>query len=180
MNDIAAHSSIVNWYIINRSAFDALDYKTDYKIIENIIGQHNLRRIIYNEPFSKEEIDLEITGVEVIPASEISVPVIRKLKFHTYQRKVHNLTRSNPEISSLTNYDLWKTRKALTRTEFFSNYHYTIDHKISIFWCWKRNIPVEIPAHISNLRIITGRENTIKNKSNYIDEYNQWIYDQYK
>jgi hypothetical protein len=55
----------------------------------------------------------------------------------------------------------------------FKDYH--IDHKISIHYGFKNDIPIEHIAHISNLRMIHHKDNSLKSVSCLIDELNEWI-----
>jgi hypothetical protein len=50
-----------------------------------------------------------------------------------------------------------------------------IDHKISIAYGYKNNIPCEHIAHVSNLRFIPSNLNMIKRIKCHIDQLNQWI-----
>lgn len=50
-----------------------------------------------------------------------------------------------------------------------------IDHKISIAYGYKNNIPCEHIAHVSNLRFIASNVNMIKRIECHVDELNQWI-----
>lgn len=50
-----------------------------------------------------------------------------------------------------------------------------IDHKISISYGFKNNIPPDHIAHPSNLRYIPSKTNSKKNAGNYIDSSNSWI-----
>lgn len=50
-----------------------------------------------------------------------------------------------------------------------------IDHKISISYGYKNDIPAEDIAHITNLRYIPSKTNASKNSTNYVDDLNYWI-----
>lgn len=50
-----------------------------------------------------------------------------------------------------------------------------IDHKISIHFGFKNNIPPENIAHESNLRVIPKEDNCLKGTRCIVDEFNEWI-----
>ncbi len=52
-----------------------------------------------------------------------------------------------------------------------------VDHKISIDYGFKHNIAPYCIAHISNLRIVDSRVNTLKSINILIDDKNKWIID---
>lgn len=54
-----------------------------------------------------------------------------------------------------------------------------IDHKVSIDFGFKNNIPPDVIAHVSNLRFIPSRENNDKGTKCFIDEHNSWIEEKY-
>lgn len=71
-------------------------------------------------------------------------------KFKTYKKRVWELTEKQP-WQSLENSNL----------RGFYNHH--IDHVLSIYEAFKRNLSPEVPAHISNLRMIPRKRNMAKN-----------------
>lgn len=107
---------------------------------------------------------------------EIKIPEIiitnkpKNLEFKKYQKKVHKLSKLK-DLHTLFNFD----KPKVNHKTFNSENHYVIDHKISIHYCFNNNIPEEIAADISNLRWITGKENSSKSIKNYVDENNEWI-----
>lgn len=52
---------------------------------------------------------------------------------------------------------------------------YHIDHKISIDYGYRNNIPAEDIAHPSNLHMMWWEDNVSKNSDNLIDSTNDWI-----
>lgn len=84
----------------------------------------------------------------------------RKEKFKAYKKRVWELTEKQP----------WQTLEN-SNLRGFNNYH--IDHVLSIYEAFKRNLPPEVPAHISNLRMIPWEENMRKNtKTVFTDLFN--------
>ena len=58
---------------------------------------------------------------------------------------------------------------------FQDNNLLVVDHKISISYGYKNNIPPHHIADISNLRCFPSRDNADKNSTNYVDDSNRWI-----
>jgi hypothetical protein len=221
MNNI---QQIIDWYFSNPNAFWALDYKTDYHTLGNIIGPTNLRKLINNiqRPPTPRKIDYNfeqptiqklpirptskpikppkplktrqvkpkpIKKIEKIPPAlptpniseptNISIPEIPiKIPFKKYRQKVYILTRKQP-LYQLDKYQLWCKYKPKHKKDLRSPFCYCIDHKISIYFAWKNDIPIEDISHLDNLRIVTALDNSIKNTSNLIDDKNQWIWNQF-
>lgn len=115
--------------------------------------------------YKKEKVDL--TPVWDAPPKKKKKKVIKqkvipnKSLFKSYKKQVWQLT----EVNCVTLQDISKRG--------FTSFH--IDHKISIDYGFKNNIPVENIAHISNLRMIMYKENMIKGVKCFIDDYNSWI-----
>jgi hypothetical protein len=58
---------------------------------------------------------------------------------------------------------------------FQDNNLLVVDHKISISYGYKNNIPPHHIADISNLRWLPSKDNGDKNSTNYVDDSNRWI-----
>ena len=58
---------------------------------------------------------------------------------------------------------------------FQDNNLLVVDHKISISYGYKNNIPPHHIADISNLRCFPSKDNGDKSATNYVDDYNRWI-----
>ena len=58
---------------------------------------------------------------------------------------------------------------------FQDNNLLVVDHKISISYGYKNNIPPHHIADISNLRWLPSKDNGDKNSTNYVDDFNRWI-----
>lgn len=84
-----------------------------------------------------------------------------KTKFYLYKQKVWQLT--NITCIELTDIN----------TRGFKTFH--IDHKISIHYGFKCNIPIEHIANITNLRMLYYKDNMLKGKKCFIDDENKWI-----
>ena len=50
-----------------------------------------------------------------------------------------------------------------------------IDHKISIHYGYHNKIPAKYIADISNLRMLSAKENLAKRTDNFVDNLNKWI-----
>jgi len=97
----------------------------------------------------------DLNDVEVVKQ-----PTYKELK-KNYKNLVKRLTEQNKH--SIPNID----------NRGFNSYH--IDHKISIHYGFKNNIPPQNIAHVSNLRLISKEDNCTKGIHNIIDEDNNWI-----
>jgi hypothetical protein len=75
-----------------------------------------------------------------------------RIAWLAYKERAWELTRMQP-IETLTGYD----------KRGFNGWH--LDHVLSIHEAFKRGLPPEVPACMSNLRMIPAKENTLKNTS---------------
>ena len=91
----------------------------------------------------------------------IPKPKKDKKPFYLYKQKVWELTNIN--CAELIDID----------TRGFKTFH--IDHKISVHYGFKHNIPIEHIAHTSNLRMLHYKDNMLKGKKCFIDSLNKWI-----
>lgn len=91
--------------------------------------------------------DAIVAGVD--PLSDACRRHISRKSWKAYRRLVWKLTNLQP-VSTLENHHL----------RGFHNYH--LDHKVSIWYGWKNNIPADQIADISNLRFIPWMENMRK------------------
>jgi hypothetical protein len=78
-----------------------------------------------------------------------------------YKNKVQELTEQN------------KLNVVGIESRGYRTYH--IDHKISIDYGYRNNIPVEDIAHPSNLHMMWWEDNMEKNVDILIDAQNRWI-----
>lgn len=78
-----------------------------------------------------------------------NVTLTTKEQFYIYRKQVWEIT-NNQDLLSLQDID----------KRGFTNYH--LDHKVSIFYGFKNNIPAETIGDISNLRMIPYKENMRK------------------
>lgn len=91
----------------------------------------------------------------------IPKPKKDKKPFYLYKQKVWELTNINcAELIDI-------------KTRGFKTFH--IDHKISVHYGFKHNIPIEHIAHTSNLRMLHYKDNMLKGKKCFIDSLNKWI-----
>lgn len=81
-----------------------------------------------------------------------------KTRWKAYRKIVMRLTKQQ-DTSLLENSD--KPRATCVR-QMRSTEHYVIDHKISVWYGFKNNIPPTTIADITNLRWVSALENTIK------------------
>ena len=96
-----------------------------------------------------------------------------------YWSQVKYLTRKIDK-SSICGYDADNllTREILKSASFkvlSTSKLLVIDHKVSIDYGFKNNIPASNIAHISNLRFIPSNQNSKKNSESFIDDDNRWI-----
>lgn len=73
----------------------------------------------------------------------------KKKSWKAYRKRVWVITNGQ-DLKSLPMYE----RRGWT------DYH--IDHKISIWYGWKNNLPPKVIGHISNLRMLYYKDNLIK------------------
>lgn len=105
----------------------------------------------------------------------------------SYNYIQNNKKVTEPKNNKSENFKLYRdkvfelTEKVKNQIEHISkrgwkNHH--IDHKISIHYGFENNISPKLIADVSNLRLISYRENMLKNRSNFIDDKNKWILEQ--
>ena len=81
-----------------------------------------------------------------------------------YRNKVNKITLQQ-DLKSLNHYDERITRSMINEYGlkiYQSDTHYSLDHKISIWYGWKNNISPEVIGDISNLRYIISKDNCLK------------------
>lgn len=95
-----------------------------------------------------------------------------------YYREVKRLT-NEVDKKNIEGYD---ETNLLISTDIVKGIHsfkistkLVIDHKISISYGFKNNIPAKHIAHISNLRYIPSVENQSKLANIFVDNLNEWI-----
>lgn len=109
--------------------------------------------------------------LETFPDVFPPLPPTKYKQKTTYWKEVRKLTKLQ-NIDKLVNSDKPRCNHP---DHFYSKTHYVIDHKVSIYNGWKRGIPINEIADISNLRWITGFENSQKHFRNYFDTENQHL-----
>jgi hypothetical protein len=65
--------------------------------------------------------------------------------------------------------------KSLEFSERRAFYWYHLDHKASIYFGFRNNVPAKNIAHISNLHFIPSEENMKKGRKCFWDHKNEWI-----
>ncbi len=103
-------------------------------------------------PKTKNMQDMEAAKID--PLSKAGQRYIQKKSWKAYRNLVHKLTKLQP-LHTLDNID----------KRGFKDHH--VDHKISIWYGWKNNIPAHEIAHISNLRVIPYKDNMRKGTACY-------------
>ena len=83
---------------------------------------------------------------------------LSKKLWKSYQKEARRLTKLQ-DINSLPNAD---KPRASHKDHFWSDEHYVIDHKISIWYGFNNGMSVEEVSDLSNLRWITAKENCLK------------------
>jgi hypothetical protein len=132
---------------------------------------------VYNN-VTIEWVDGILSDEETDELSNISIKDMERKRWRVYKNKVKKLT-AEVDKHYITGYDETK----LLKSEDIKNGIYTfntsnklvIDHKISIVYGYKNNIPIEHIADISNLRYIPSCDNQSKSRDVFIDELNEWI-----
>lgn len=103
----------------------------------------------------------------------------KRITKRTYEELVRKLTYKVNK-SDIEGYDPDKiiTRDMVLsegRGIFQDNNLLVVDHKISISYGYKNNIPPHHIADISNLRWFPSKDNGDKCAANYVDDSNRWI-----
>ncbi len=99
--------------------------------------------------FTKTKYMQEVEAAGIDPLSKLGKRYLQRKSWKAYRKLVHKLTELQP-LDTLENID----------KRGFKDHH--VDHKISIWYGWKNNIPADEIAHISNLRLIPYKENMCK------------------
>lgn len=141
-----------------------------------------LRRGLIDPQIPQDKNEDPIVIVEEVITEPDDIPKVNKKKTkgkNKYYELVWGLTRSvNKEDIEGFDSEMVITRfKILSegRGILQSDTLLVIDHKISISYGFKNNIPPDHIAHPSNLRYIPSKTNSRKNAGNYIDSGNSWI-----
>ncbi len=98
------------------------------------------------------------------PLPEVKPIVSQKTAWKRYYREVWKITR-NQDLASLEHYDKRITQDLVYEEGLKimqSEEYYSLDHKISIWYRWKNNYPVEQIGSIENLRYIPALQNSKK------------------
>jgi hypothetical protein len=119
---------------------------------------------------------LESTNVIIEFVDEV---IEKRITKKTYEELVRTITRQ-VDKSKIEGYNKDKiiTRDMVLsegRGIFQDNNLLVVDHKISISYGYKNNIPPHHIADISNLRWFPAKDNKDKNSTNYVDNSNRWI-----
>ena len=142
--------------------------KKDYRISKRqLVGES------YPEP-QVQDIQMNISDV-----SETKPPIKKNKSKKGYEELVRKLTYKVNK-SDIEGYDPDKiiTRDMVLsegRGIFYNSDLLVIDHKVSISYGYKNNIPAKDIAHVSNLRYIPSNINWGKNAENHIDNNNSWL-----
>ena len=142
--------------------------RKDYRISKRqLVGES------YPEP-QVQDIQMNISDV-----SETKPPIKKNKSKKRYEELVRKLTYKVNK-SDIEGYDPDKiiTRDMVLsegRGIFYNSDLLVIDHKVSISYGYKNNIPAKDIAHVSNLRYIPSNINWGKNDENHIDDNNSWL-----
>ena len=122
---------------------------------------------------------LESTDVIIEFVDEVIEKTEKRITKKTYEELVRSITRQ-VDKSKIEGYHKDKiiTRDMVLsegRGIFQDNNLLVVDHKISISYGYKNNIPPHHIADISNLRWFPAKDNKDKNSTNYVDNSNRWI-----
>lgn len=94
-----------------------------------------------------------------------------KLEWKIYRDEVNEITKQQ-DLQTLEHYDKRITKRLLKEhgpSIYRSNIYYSLDHKVSVWYGWKNNIPPEEIGDISNLRYILCIDNCIKGTKCHYD-----------
>lgn len=134
-------------------------HKTNRIIILSAVKPESIDdQPIIDIPFKAE---IDITLINSFECNSISTNITdKRLKtFNFYRYKCH-YTSKKLDLTSLPNY---------------GKNDYQLDHKISIYFGFKHNIPYEIISSIDNLQYISKEHNANKSYCSYVDKFNQYI-----
>lgn len=121
--------------------------------------------------------------IEDLPASQPppkqlskrELTIIDKKKYYRKVRQLSNMVNREAIIG-------YNKDNLLTGVEVRNGWNFVknsnklvVDHKISIIYGFKNNIPAEDIVHISNLRYIPSCENQVKLDTIFVDTLNEWI-----
>jgi len=117
------------------------------------------------------------------PLTKLELKKINKKARNKYYNSVKIITKA-VDRASIKGYD---ENRLLTQAMIQEiGFHITatsellvIDHKISLDYGFKNNIPAEVIAHVSNLHFIPACENKEKGTKCLFDDDNIWIEKQY-
>lgn len=117
----------------------------------------------YNMALKNKNIDLTPINKErpLLGRKKKRQTNVKNIEFEMYKKEVWDKTNETSHLIKDVH------------TRGFKTFH--IDHKISIYYGFKHNIPTEHIAHTSNLRMLGYKENMLKNKKCFIDDENRWI-----
>lgn len=116
----------------------------------------------------------KLTNVNVFRKTEERKKIMRiqKLTFDQYSKLVRTLTRKTySKFSDTINPNNLR----------ISKFDHHIDHKVSIFDCWKNNVDARLVAAADNLQILTANENLQKSSKSLEDDLvnltfaSQWV-----
>lgn len=154
--------------------------RTDLKKLLNPTYNKPLKKVIITKvkPIKKVIIKVKakkkntIDKVKTLPILDAELTSEINLLYECKAiKKKQRLKEYNKQIevfTSLYKYDL-------TNYELVGFDKHHVDHKISRKFGFDNNIPADVISHISNLRIISCKDNGAKGSSNFIDKNNQWI-----
>ena len=140
------------------------------------INEKSLKKDILQEKKEQGQIKREIH--KKILCEKKSQRLIKK-EIHKNALQERRVYRANEKkrymnkVRELTEMIVHKVDGFDKRERGFKNFH--IDHKISLNYGWRHDIPYEHIADISNLRFIPFEENIKKGTGIYIDHFNEWI-----
>ncbi len=126
----------------------------------------------YSQPICNPLKEIEkLEKLDDFPEIIKTIPIIVQKPIHwrkiwnKYKKECWKITK-NQDLSSLENYDKRIHGEIIKELGFGkcvqSKELYSLDHKISIWYGYKNNIPAEIIGHINNLRYIPSYQNGIK------------------
>lgn len=124
---------------------------------------------------SCDEINIGDNDTDIIKPNTKEIYIKRKRAYYYIVRKL-TLLVNKENIDGYDTVNLLSKEDTVSGISVFKTSNkLVIDHKISIIYGFKNNIPAEHISSISNLRYISSHLNHKKCASNYIDNLNEWI-----
>lgn len=162
------NNNLIKYNVSNTSML--ADVKEKIKI--NNLKKYGVEHVLQNEEVIKKS---KYTRIK----NGLQLPDISKTDFQKYHREVFNLTRKNKQtlFENWNGYDYYDNEyiKENIKLNHHNSIFPTIDHKISVYYGFKNNIPASEIADIKNLCITKQSINSRKSRLTEIQFINDVI-----